>query len=200
MSVRPHTADPSDVRHASTTPRLIDVPWRRFLAVEGAGRPGDDGFQAAIKALYAIAHGARFGLRRQGVEGAKIGTLEGFFSPPTTDGALKWTLVLPAPDAVTADVVDEVRAHASRAAGSAPLDRVRLMEYREGCCVEVLHVGPYDAEAETIARLHAFLREQGYQPRGRHHEIYLSDPRRTAPERLRTVIRQPVYERAMRET
>ena len=195
MSARPHIVDPSDVRHATTTPRLIDVPWRRFLAVEGGGHPADEGFQAAIKALYSIAYGARFGLRREGVDSGKIGTLEGFFSPPTADGEVEWTLVLPAPDAVTADVVDEVREHASRAAASAPLDRVRLMEYREGWCVEVLHVGPYDAEQQTIERLHTFLHEQGYQPRGRHHEIYLSDPRRTAPERLRTVIRQPVYER-----
>jgi hypothetical protein len=195
MSARPHTVDPSDLRHATTTPRLVDVPWRRFLAVEGRGRPADEGFQAAIRALYSIAHGARFGLRRQGVDSGKIGTLEGFFSRPTADGEVEWTLALPAPDAVTADVVEEVRVHASRAAASVPLDRVRLMEYREGLCVEVLRVGPHDAEAGTIERLHAFLHEQGYQPRGRHHELYISDPRRTAPERLRTVIRQPVYER-----
>jgi hypothetical protein len=195
MSATPHTVDPSDVRQATTTPRLIDVPWRRFLAVEGRGRPGDAGFQHAVKALYAIAYGARFRLRRQGVDSGRAGTLEGFFSPAGGDGELEWTLALPAADAVTADVVEEVRGHASRSAAQAPLERVRLTEYREGRCIEVLHVGPYEAEAATIERLHAFLHEQGYQPRGRHHEIYLADPRRTAPEKLRTAIRQPVYER-----
>ncbi len=72
------------------------------------------------------------------------------------------------------------------------LDRVRFETYHEGLSVQILHIGPYDAEEPTIARLHRFTRDNGYVLNGRHHEIYLSDPRRTAPERLRTVLRQPV--------
>ena len=71
---------------------------------------------------------------------------------------------------------------------------MRVVEYAERACVEVLHVGPYAAEPATIQRLHGFARDHGYRLRGRHHEMYLSDPRRTAPERLRTVIRQPVFD------
>jgi hypothetical protein len=198
MSATPHTSDPSDVRHATAAPRLVEVPWRRLLAIEGRGRPGGEAFQAAIKALYSIAYGARFALRRRGVEGGRIGSLEGFFSLSMGEAGdePEWELFLPAADAVDADLVEEVRAHASRAAADAPLDHVRLVEYREGLCVEVLHVGPYDAERATIERLHRFALEQGFELRGRHHEIYLSDPRRTPPERLKTVIRQPVLERS----
>jgi hypothetical protein len=72
------------------------------------------------------------------------------------------------------------------------LDKLRLETYQEGLAVQILHVGSYDAEAPTIARMHAFIEDQGYRPAGKHHEIYLSDPRRVAPQKLKTVLRQPV--------
>ena len=107
MSATPHIADPNAVRHAPASPRLIEVPWRRFLAIDGRGEPGGDAFQAAVKALYSIAYGARFGLRREGIASGRIGSLEGFFTFGSDEPA--WTLALPAPVAVTADGVEEVR-------------------------------------------------------------------------------------------
>jgi hypothetical protein len=91
-----------------------------------------------------------------------------------------------------AEAVEAARPQAAKKRPQPALDRVRVEQFDEGFCAQVLHVGPYAAETATVAALQAFIREQGREPRGRHHEIYLSDPRRTAPERIRTVIRQPV--------
>jgi hypothetical protein len=106
-----------------------------------------------------------------------------------------WTMMIMQPPWVTPDLVDEARAEASRKKDSPALSRLRLAPYHEGLSVQILYLGPYDEEGPTIARMHAFADEQGYDLRGKHHEIYLSDPRRTAPERLKTVIRQPIAKR-----
>lgn len=106
-------------------------------------------------------------------------------------GEWLWTMIAQ-PKAVTpeavARAVSQVRAKKSNAA----LDAVRLDTFREGLAAQVLHLGPYAAEEPTIQKLHAFIRDNGYELAGKHHEIYLGDPRRTAPEKLRTIIRQPM--------
>ena len=94
---------------------------------------------------------------------------------------------------VTPVMVDRARAQAQARKGDLPkLDDLRLERYEEGLSVQIMHVGPYEAEGPTVERMHAFAREQGCAPLSKHHEIYLGDPRRTAPEKLKTVVRQPV--------
>jgi hypothetical protein len=93
---------------------------------------------------------------------------------------------------VTPELVADARATAVRKKGLAAIDRVELRRYAEGLCAQVMHHGPYDEEGPTIAGLHRFIAEQHCSLRGKHHEIYLGDPRRAAPEKLRTIIRQPV--------
>jgi hypothetical protein len=89
-------------------------------------------------------------------------------------------------------VVEDARAAAARKHPSASLDRVRLERFTEGRCAQILHIGPYSAEGPTVAELHAFIAAEGCALSGKHHEIYLGDPRRAAPEKLRTIVRQPV--------
>src|SRR3954452_14599359 len=103
-----------------------------------------------------------------------------------------WTLMILVPEQVTAEVVEAARGAAARKHPEDPLDRVRLERFAEGRCAQVLHVGPYSAEGATVAALHAFIAANGCALSGRHHEIYLGDPRRAAPEKLRTILRQPV--------
>jgi len=98
------------------------------------------------------------------------------------------------PDQVTQALFDEAVAKVQQKKDLPGLVKLRLERYHEGRAVQIMHLGPYAEEAPTIQRLHAFARDNGYQLRGKHHEIYLSDPRRTAPERMRTVIRQPVQQ------
>jgi hypothetical protein len=98
------------------------------------------------------------------------------------------------PDHLTADHVEKARDELRSKKNPPALDKLRFERFHEGLSVQIMHLGPYADEAPTIRGLHDFATEQGYRLRGKHHEIYLSDPRRTAPERLRTVIRQPVSE------
>ena len=190
--------------------RFLDVPPARFFVVDGTGAPGGESFLEAFGALYPVAYTVHFALRKRGVS-APVGPLEGLFwtddddpaglarpRPPeaassTVDWvAMHWQLMLAVPEAArdeeVAAAIDEVR----RRKAPPALPRLRVERLEEGPSAQILHVGPYDAEPPTIAALHAAIAAAGLQPRGRHHEIYVSDPNRTPPERLKTVIRQPV--------
>jgi hypothetical protein len=107
-------------------------------------------------------------------------------------GIWKWTAMIMQPEYVTGELFAEALAEVRRKKDLVALDRVRFESYHEGLSAQIMHIGPYAAEEPTIASLHSFIRENGYELSGKHHEIYLSDPRRTAPEKLRTVLRQPI--------
>jgi hypothetical protein len=181
--------------------RFVEVPRRRCLMIDGAGAPEEsEAFQQAMGALYGLAYTVHFDLKRRGIE-AGVGAIEGLWSPGQGDALLldegtrgdwRWTLLLPVPEAATDNDIAAAKAELGRKKNPPALDLVRVEELAEGMSAEILHVGPYEAERPTIERLHAAIADAGRRPRGRHHEIYLGDPRRTAPEKLRTVLRQPV--------
>ena len=104
----------------------------------------------------------------------------------------KWTVMIMQPDFVTEDHFREAAADLARKRNPAALARVRFESYHEGLSAQILHIGPYSEEGPTVARLHEFIMRIELSPRGKHHEIYLSDPGRTAPEKLKTVVRQPM--------
>jgi hypothetical protein len=189
-------------------PVLVDVPELAFLAVDGRGAPtsGNGGstseFQLAIGALYSVLYTAKFALKRTGIVVPVLplaalwfsveGTAFDMSSPPE---GWSWRALIAVSDEITPEVVEETLTEVRAKKGTtAALDRLRHERWCEGRSAQVMHVGPYSAEAPTIERLHAFIAAQGLQPRGAHHEIYLGDPRRAAPERLKTIIRQPVGE------
>jgi hypothetical protein len=187
-----------------THPVLVEVPPLPFVMVngrvpEGAKEPGDDpGFGTAIGALYAVSYTLKFRGKAEGHDHVVM-PLEGlFWTDP--DGRLvlddrtsmSWTLMIAQPEWVTEADVAAARAKLVET-GRLPAEvAVRLETLHEDRAAQVLHVGPYAAEPPTIEKLHAFIDEMGLVPALKHHEIYLSDPNRTAPERLRTIIRQPV--------
>jgi len=188
-------------------PVIVEVPELAFLMIDGRGDPNtSEAYQEAVEALYSIAYTAKFRLKKADPErDFKVTPLEGLWwsdsEQPRMDELQaqrddwNWTMMLALPDQVTAA---EVAAAAEAAARRRPVPaagRARLERFAEGLAAQIMHVGPYSAEAPTIERLHAFVEAQGYEFRGRHHEIYLGDPRRTAPERLKTVIRHAVRER-----
>jgi hypothetical protein len=200
-------------RGAGTIPkrgevRIREVPPRRIIEVKGAGRPGSDGFRAAISALYTVAYGVHFALKRRGIA-ERVGALEGLwtfdrdpfatepadpeaaFGPPDPD-TWEWTLLIELPAAATDADVEAALADGRRRHPEAAFDDLREVWFEEGEVVEALHVGPYATEPETIARMAAVAEAAGREPIGPHHEIYLGDPNRSAPERLKTVLRQPV--------
>jgi hypothetical protein len=190
-------------------PVVVDVPSLDFLMIDGFGSPeSSERFQSAIGALYGIAYTLKFMLKKAPVDGVgdfTVMPLEGLFGDSASGGhaagfisddpaAWSWTLMIALPDDITPDLVAAAAEELRRRKDPPCLDDVRFERLSEGRCVQVMYVGPYDKEGPTIECLHAFALEQGFVFCGRHHEVYLGDPRRTAPERLKTVIRQPVAE------
>jgi hypothetical protein len=188
---------------ARREPAFLDVPELPYLMVDGHGDPNTAAaYPEAVQALYSVAYTIRFALkRRPDAVDAPVMPLEGLWWTPdmatfSTDDKSQWnwTLMIVVPDMVTAEVVEDARVAAARKHPTGVLDRVRLERFAEGRCAQVLHVGPYSAEGPTVAALHAFIAASGCALSGKHHEIYLGDPRRSAPEKLRTILRQPVGE------
>jgi hypothetical protein len=180
-------------------PVLVDVPEMAYLMIDGHGEPGDGPFQRAVEALFGVAFTAKFAVKRiDPREDFTVMPLEGLFWTPDVTGARpasseggSWTLMIVQPPAVTEELARKSTADAIER-GLPAARQLRLERFREGLAAQVIHVGSYADEEPTIEKLLAFIAEHDYPLRGRHHEIYLSDPRRTAPERLKTVIRQPV--------
>ncbi|MCX5684725.1 MAG: GyrI-like domain-containing protein [Planctomycetota bacterium] len=182
---------------------LVEVPALDYLMVDGRGDPeSSPAFQQAIEALYGISYTLKFGLKeREGMDWRVMG-MEGLWWAAGKDpgeafrsgdkARWQWTLLIAQPDFVTRAFVEEARTEllAHRKMPAAKL--VRLERLDEGLSAQILHVGPYAEVRPTIDLMHAFIQEKGYEFAGKHHEIYLSDPRRTKPERLKTILRQPV--------
>ena len=178
---------------------IVDVPPMNFLMNDGHGDPNDNpAYQEAMDALYAMAFTIKFALKTQGVEYV-VPPLEGLwwmenmaeFSLERKD-EWDWTMMVMQPEWVTAEQFEEARAEVVRKKNPPALSKMRFETYYEGLSVQIMYIGPFADEGPTIGRMHGFIEAEGYSPNGKHHEIYLSDPRRTAPERLRTVIRQPI--------
>lgn len=186
-------------RPSPAGPRVVDVPEIAFLAIDGSGDPATSpAYTAAVEALYAVAYAARFDLKRDGLV-YSVMPLEGLWWTDdvgdvwASRDAWHWTMQIAQPDAVTDEVLTRALAAAAKKRPADVLDRLRLERVTEGLAVQLLHVGAYgEAERPSVEALHDFAAAEGLALRGRHHEIYLGDPRRTAPERLRTLLRQPV--------
>lgn len=186
-------------------PAILDVPAMAFLMLDGAGDQNTSpAYQAAVEALYGVSYTLKFMSKKQGrdyvvmpLEGLWWGTPMGQHSFTQEDKAkLKWTMMIAQPDFVTDAMVEHAIAETRRKKGLVNLDDLRFETFEEGTSVQILYLGPYDDEGPTIERLHQFAFDGGYRLRGVHHEIYLNDPRRTAPEKLRTVLRHPVEKKA----
>lgn len=180
-------------------PTIVEVPAFKFLMVDGKGDPNDSmEFQGAIGALFGLSYGIHFALKKAGVE-SRVRPLEALWwtdGPEdfigVSSGKWRWTAMMMQPEEITPALLEKVRIEAERKKPNPTLSKVRLETFEEGLAAQVMHLGPYSAEKPTIERLRAFVAEQGFRPRGKHHEIYIGDPRRAAPEKLKTVVRQPV--------
>ena len=177
---------------------FVTVPELSYLLVPGEGEPEGDAFAKAIQALYSVSYGAHFLVRKRSGETTKVMPLEALWWADDMTSFVNgdrdrwlWQAMIVQPEPIDADTIAEAVAHAIDK-GVPSLDRLRFERWTEGLCAQVLHLGPYAEEGATIEALHAAIRSAGYVLRGRHHEIYLGDPRRSAPEKLRTIVRQPV--------
>jgi hypothetical protein len=178
-----------------------EVPPLNYLSIDGKGDPNTSSFyKDAVQALFSLAYGIKFAIKKgeQSID-FKVMPLEGLwwvedmrkFNIEHKDEWL-WSMMILQPQLVTAQLVDETRASLLKKKGFPLLIKVQLVPLEEGKCAQTLHAGPYATEGPTVAALHAAIAEKGFQRMGKHHEIYLNTPLKTAPEKLRTIIRQPV--------
>lgn len=190
-----------ELRGTAGQVRFLELPPRRFVMIDGDGPAGPAAFGPRLPGLYATAYSLRSAMKTRGVL-TKVGPLEGLWwtADGATDldvilagerGSWRWTLLVALPD----DAMD-AEIDAALAAGMAKVEpehrlSLRVATFDEGRVAQVLHVGPYAAERASIERLHAAVAEAGLT-HGRHHEIYVGDPNRSAPERLKTLLRHPV--------
>jgi hypothetical protein len=180
---------------------IVDVPPQQFAMFDGAGDPNTSrDFQGAIETLFGISYTLKFMLKkREGFPDYAVMPLEGLwwtddmgsFSLDEKD-KWQWTLMILQPDFVTPELFHEACAELERKKNPPALSRARLETCHEGLSAQILHIGPFSAEGPSIALIHATILKLERAPRGKHHEIYLSDFRRTAPEKLKTIIRQPM--------
>ena len=185
---------------AVAQPVLVEVPPLNYLMIDGHGDPNSaPAYQEAVTALFSLAYAIKFGYKKAtGVDFAVmpaeglwwVADMARFSVEDKSDW--DWTMMILQPEFIRPEQVTELQAEVIKKKGLPGLDRVRFETYQEGTSAQLMHIGPYAAEGPNVARLHDFIAQHGYVRQGKHHEIYLSDFRRTAPERLKTVIRQPV--------
>jgi hypothetical protein len=185
---------------------IVDVPTFHFVMIDGEIERGQkpetsESFQEAVNILYGISFTLKFmsKLRKANPIDYRIMALEGLWW--NEDGmedferkeGWHWTLMMLQPEHITEAMFDDAVSSLRKKRGEIPaLHLIRFEPFHEGKCVQILHVGPYDLETMTLARMKDFARKQGYRFHGKHHEIYLRDPRRAKPEKLRTVLRRPI--------
>jgi len=182
---------------------IVDVPEMHYLMIDGEGNPNTaESYSEAVSALYKVAYAIR-AIRKAAGETFTVMPLEGlwaFKGEPNTTFSLTdadkdrfvWTMMILQPESITPEIFAEARDNvAKKKDAPARLKDVRFEAYYEGEAVQIMYFGPYSDEGPTVARLHAYIEENGWQIGKRHHEIYLNDPRKVAPEKMKTVIRQP---------
>jgi hypothetical protein len=178
--------------------QLVHVPRLPFLMIDGAGDPNGAPFQQAVAALYSAAYTLKFAVKTARAIDYPVMPLEALWWVEgaefsfTERSGWRWTAMILLPDFLTAGDVASAVAAAGKKKPNPALARVHHAWFEEGDAAQIMHVGPYVDEPATIAALHAFAAAEGRRMHGKHHEIYLSDPARTAPERMKTILRQPV--------
>ena len=188
-------------------PVLIEVPPMNFLMVDGSGDPNDNPeFEHATELLYGLSYAIKMskkkGKQPEGFFDYVVPPLEGLwwidggsFSLEKRDN-WKWTLMIRQPEFVNVETVQWAVDELARKKPELEINKARFEAFEEGLCVQIMHIGPYSTEPETMKKVEAFLSEHGLKDRltsgGKHHEIYLSDPRKSKPESMKTVLRHPV--------
>lgn len=182
---------------------VATVPPLQYLMIDGKGYPTTSAlWQDAIESLFALSYSLKFELKKQDVD-YTVMPLEGlFYTGSSTEefdlqdpSKWHWTIMMMQPEQVTPALFEKMRKDVQAKKQLKSLSNMRLETFDEGLSVQIMYIGPYKDEPPTIDRMYAYMEENGYEKNGKHHEIYLGDPNRSAPEKLKTVIRQPIRKR-----
>lgn len=203
--------DRKDLYPPTTAPAIVDVPEMLFLKADGQGDPNTDkSFQEAMEILYSLSYSIRMNKTETGYFEYVVPPVEGFwdFADPKAyqkNGAISdkdkllWTLVIRQPAFVTAEVFEKAKASLMKKKPKLNSGPARLETMAEGLCVQAMHLGPYDAEPVTVQAMERYQEQRGFRldfsKTRRHHEIYLSNPMKVAPEQMKTILRLPIKRR-----
>jgi hypothetical protein len=184
---------------------VVDVPTFNFAMIDGAIEPDaspgtSPGFQEATQALYGIAYTLKFMVkqRKSNPVDYPVMALEGLWWVEDGQfdiqkpGNWKYTLMILQPDLVTTEMFSDGVAQLQKKKPSPSVERLRLERFREGLCLQIMHIGPYADEPATVAKMAAFAQENGYSLQYNHHEIYIGNPLRADPAKLKTILRHPI--------
>jgi len=178
---------------APKKPKLVTVGRAQYLSVDGRGAPGSEAYTAAVGALYAVAYTLKFACKAEGRDFVvcKLEADYGLDEPidPAKPESWTWRLMIRVPDFVEASQWSAAKDNLVAKGENALAQDITLVVTEPGTCVQMLHVGPYDKQADTLEVMQAFADSEGHTFKGQHHEVYLSDPRRVEPERLKTILR-----------
>lgn len=184
--------------NATTKPELIEFSEAQYLAIEGEGAPAGEEFNTKIEALYPMAYGVKNITKKTGKDFA-VPKLEGLWwvesDKPFEEIPREewhWQLLIRMPAYVTLEIVEQARIEVYNKKKNELINQISFEKANEGSSVQIMHIGPYSTEPETIEVMHKFIDDNNLKPNGLHHEIYISDPRRAAPEKMKTILRQPV--------
>lgn len=178
---------------------IVDVPTMNFLMIDGKGNPNTaKEYTDAIEALYSLSYTLKFMIKKNLNVDYGVLPLEGlwwaddmtYFHTGNKD-EWKWTAMIMQPEYVTKDNINKAIEEVKKKKDLVSLPKIRFLSFTEGLSAQTMYIGPYADEGPTIEKIHNFIKEKGHELRGKHHEIYLSDPRRSKPEKLKTIIRQP---------
>ena len=195
------------LKHLYKPPRrfvTVDVPEMQFVMVDGHGDPNTtQHYKDAVESLYAVAYKIKF-MSKKGLEkDYTVPPLEGLWWAEDMETFITrdksqwdWTMMIMTPDWISAEFFADAVGQVRKAKDPTAINKVRLERYHEGQSVQIMHIGSYDDEGPVLSQMHSdFIPNNGYVENGKHHEIYLSDPRRVTPEKLKTVLRQPIKKR-----
>ena len=192
---------------------IVDVPGFNFAMIDGEIRPDEtpgtsQEYQNAIATLYGASFTLKFTskLRKKDPIDYPVMALEGLWWTGSGEFDFnrkepwKWTMMIMQPRHITREMFQDALEQVGKKRENPALPRIRLEGFHEGLSMQIMHIGPYSEEARTIAKMHEFARENGFDVNGKHHEIYLGDPRRAKPEKLRTILRHPISRNKLNST
>ena len=189
-------------KSSSKNASIVEVPPMKFLMIDGKGDPNSSkDYKEAVEVLYGLSYTLKFSCRKNLEKDYVVPPLEGLWWADDMENfqslskdEWKWTSLIMQPDFITEQLVREAFEDVKLKKNPPALSKVRFETFNEGLTAQIMHIGPYAEEEPTIIFLHNFIHDKGYNLSGLHHEIYLSDPRRCKPEKMKTIIRQPITE------
>jgi hypothetical protein len=179
---------------------ILDLPEMKFLMIDGKGDPNTSKeYKDAMETIFPISYKTKFISKKENSQDYVVMPLEGLWWVDNMEefslenrNSWKWTVMIRQPPFISKDIINKAITDIEKKKNLPSMSKIYLKSFKEGKAVQIMHIGPYgESESPTVQKLHEYIENNGYKSRGKHHEIYISDIRRTKPERLRTIIRQP---------